>query len=156
MPVIVLNSFNAVRHTPALLIGMGKSFLGNRWQLIRSIILPAASLVIFAGLRLGAAAGFIGAILAELLISDIITYSQSIADYRKIYAAIASIIAFSVLFIEFLEWLEIHFFDLRQMARPPRSQVWQILSSKRVHDDQHRCSHNKSSNCRKAGRCGSG
>jgi NitT/TauT family transport system permease protein len=101
---------------------MGTSFLGNRMQLVRAIILPAASPVIFAGLRLGAAAGFIGAILAELLITptgigDIITYNQSIADYPKMYAAIASIIAFSVLFIEFLEWLEVRLFRPDKRAR---------------------------------------
>lgn len=85
MPVIVLNSFNAVRHTPKSLIEMGKSFLGNRWQLIANIILPAASPVIFAGLRLGAAAGFIGAILAELLITPTgIGYLERRIDY---YAA---------------------------------------------------------------------
>ena len=122
MPVIVLNAFNAVRHTPASLIEIGRAFLGSRRHLTTSIILPAASPVIFAGLRLGAAAGFIGAILAELLITptgvgDIITYSQSIADYPKMYAAIASVIVFSVLSIEFLEWLEIRLFRPDKRAR---------------------------------------
>ena len=115
MPVIVLNAYGAVRHTPASLIEMGTSFLGTRRQLIANIVLPSASPIIFAGLRLGAAAGFIGAILAELLITptgigDLITYNQSIADYPKMYAAIASVILFSVLFIEFLEWLELRLF----------------------------------------------
>ncbi|HEY7749459.1 MAG TPA: ABC transporter permease [Aestuariivirgaceae bacterium] len=111
MPVIVLNSLNAVRHTPASLMEMGRAFLGSRWQLIRKIILPAASPMIFAGLRLGCAAGFIGVILAELLITptgigDIITYNQSIAEYAKMYAAIAFVIVFSVFFIEAIEWTE--------------------------------------------------
>ena len=56
--------------------------------MILKIILPAASPVIFAGLRLGCAAGFIGVILAELLITptgigDLITYNQSIAEYPE-------------------------------------------------------------------------
>jgi NitT/TauT family transport system permease protein len=111
MPVIVLNSLTAVRHTPVSLIEMGQSFLGSRWQLILKIILPAASPVIFAGLRLGCAAGFIGVILAELLITptgigDIITYNQSIAEYENMYAAIFAIIVFSVVFIMLLERLE--------------------------------------------------
>jgi ABC-type nitrate/sulfonate/bicarbonate transport system permease component len=115
MPVIVLNSLNAVRHTPVSLIEMGRSFLGNRWQLIFKVILPAASPVIFAGLRLGCAAGFIGVILAELLITptgigDIITYNQAIADYPKMYGAIFSIIVFSILFIDVLEWIEVTLF----------------------------------------------
>jgi NitT/TauT family transport system permease protein len=105
MPVIVLNSLNAVRHTPSSLIEMGRAFLGTRRQLISKVILPSAMPMIFAGLRLGCAAGFIGIVLAELLITptgigDIITYSQSVAEYPDMYAAIFSIIAVSVLFIE--------------------------------------------------------
>lgn len=122
MPVIVLNSFAAVRHTPVSLIEMGRSFLGSRGQVIGRIILPAASPVIFAGLRLGCAAGFIGAILAELLITptgvgDLITYNRSIADYPKMYAAILSIIVFSVLFIEALERIEVTLFRPDKRAR---------------------------------------
>lgn len=121
MPVIVLNSLNAVRHTPVSLLEMGRSFLGSRRQIIWKIILPAAAPVIFAGLRLGCAAGFIGVILAELLITptgigDIITYNQSIAEYPKMYAAIFSIIVFSVLFIEALERLEVTMFRPEKRA----------------------------------------
>ena len=122
MPVISLNSFAAVRHTPASLVEMGKSFLGGRRQVIQKVVLPAASPVIFAGLRLGCAAGFIGAILSELLITptgvgDLITYNRSIAEYAKMYAAILSIILFSVLFIEALEGIEVGLFRPEKRAR---------------------------------------
>src|SRR3546814_12318129 len=112
MPVIVLNSLNAVRHTPASLLEMGRCFLGSRWQVILKIVLPSAAPVIFAGLRLGCAAGFIGIILAELLITptglcDIISYNQSVDEYAKMYAAIFPTIVFSVLFLELLERLSL-------------------------------------------------
>ena len=115
MPVIVLNSFKAVRNAPASLVEMGRSFLGGQRQLIFQIILPAAAPVIFAGLRLGLASGFVGAVLAELLVTptgvgDIITYNQSIAEYPKMYAAIASVVVFSVVFIELIEWAEVRLF----------------------------------------------
>jgi NitT/TauT family transport system permease protein len=121
VPVIVLNSYKAVRHTSTSLLEMGRSFLGSRRQLIVKIILPAASPVIFAGLRLGTAAGFIGAILAELLISptgvgDLITYHQSIAEYPQMYAAIASVIILSALFLEFLERIEVTLFRPERRA----------------------------------------
>ena len=114
MPVIVLNSFAAVRHTPISLVEMGRSFLASHRQVILKVILPSASPVIFAGLRLGCAAGFIGAILAELLITptgigDLITFNRSKARYPEMYAAILSIIVFSVLFIEALERAEVMF-----------------------------------------------
>jgi NitT/TauT family transport system permease protein len=115
VPVIVLNSYKAVRHTPTSMLEMARSFLGSRRQLILKIILPSASPVIFAGLRLGTAAGFVGAILAELLISptgvgDLISYHQSIAEYPQMYAAIASVILLSALFLGFLDRLEILLF----------------------------------------------
>jgi ABC-type nitrate/sulfonate/bicarbonate transport system permease component len=115
LPVIVLNAFKAIRHTPVSLIDMGRAFLGTRAQLIAKIILPSAAPVIFAGLRLGAASGFVGAILAELLVTptgigDIITYNQSIAEYPKMYGAIATVIVLSVICIEGLEWAERRYF----------------------------------------------
>ena len=115
MPVIVLNAYTAVRHTPTSMIEMGRSYLGSSRQIILKIIIPSASPIIYAGLRLGAAMGFIGAILAELLITptgigDLITYNQSIAEYDKMYAAIFSIMVFAVIFIEILERTEYIFF----------------------------------------------
>ena len=111
MPVIVLNTAGAVRNTPESMKEMGKSFLAPDLSIILKIVIPAASPVIFAGLRLGVSAGFIGAILAELKITptgvgDIITYSRSIADYPRMYAAIFSIILLAVLFLNLLEKTE--------------------------------------------------
>lgn len=111
MPVIVLNTSGSVRNTPESLKEMGRSFLASDLAVIVKIIIPAASPVIFAGLRLGISAGFIGAILAELKITptgvgDIITYSRSIADYPSMYAAIFSIIVLAVLFLNLLEKTE--------------------------------------------------
>ncbi len=115
MPVIVLNTSGAVRNTPESIIEMGRAFLGTKLEIILKIILPAASPIIFAGLRLGVSAGFIGAILAELKITptgvgDIITYSRSIADYPSMYAAIMSIILLAVIFLNVLERLEDYLF----------------------------------------------
>ena len=111
MPVIVLNTAGAVRNTPASIKDMAKSFMAKDRDVLLKIILPAASPVIFSGLRLGVSAGFIGAILSELKITptgvgDIITYSRSIADYASMYAAIFSIILLAVLFLNLLEKLE--------------------------------------------------
>lgn len=111
MPVIVLNTASAVRNTPASLKEMAQSFLAREHEVLLKIILPAASPVIFSGLRLGVSAGFIGAILSELKITptgvgDIITFSRSIADYPSMYAAIFSIILLAVIFLNLLEKLE--------------------------------------------------
>ena len=110
MPVIALNKGGAVRNTPASIKEMGLSFLGTLSDIVLKIVLPAASPVIFAGLRLGISAGFIGAILAKLKITptgvdDIITYSRSIADYPSMHAAIFLIIVLAVV-LNLLEKLE--------------------------------------------------
>jgi NitT/TauT family transport system permease protein len=119
MPVIVLNTSGAVRNTPESIKEMGRSYLASDLSIILRIIIPAASPVIFAGLRLGVSAGFIGAILSELKITptgvgDIITYSRSIADYPSMYAAIFSIILLAVLFLNLLEKIEVILFKGNQ------------------------------------------
>ena len=115
LPVIVLNTYKAVRNVNESLLVMCRSFLGTRWQTVAKIILPDASPVIFAGLRLGVAAGFVGVVLAELLITptgigDLITFHRSRADYAEMYATIASIIALSTLTLVFLQWVEVRVF----------------------------------------------
>ena len=118
-PVIVMNSYKGIRNTNPSLIAMARSFLASRWQQVVRIILPDASPLIFAGLRLGIAAGFIGVVLAELLITptgigDLITYHRSVADYAEMYAVIVSIILFSAITLSVLQKLEIVLFRPEQ------------------------------------------
>lgn len=122
LPVIVLNSYKAVANVNPSLVAMCRSFLGSRMQQIVKIILPDASPVIFAGLRLGISAGFIGIILAELLITptgigDLITYHRAVANYAEMYAVIASVIVFSAATLSLLQWAE------RTMFRPEKSRA---------------------------------
>jgi NitT/TauT family transport system permease protein len=116
MPVIVLNTAGAVRNTPASIKDMARSFMASDRDVLVKIIVPAASPIIFSGLRLGVSAGFIGAILSELKITptgvgDIISFSRSIADYPSMYAAIFSIILLAVIFLNLLEKLENYLFE---------------------------------------------
>jgi NitT/TauT family transport system permease protein len=120
-PVIVLNSYRGITNTPRSLLEMGDAFLAKRWQRIWKIVLPAGSGLIFAGLRLGLAQGFTGAVLAELLITptgvgDLITYYRSIADYPHMFAAILSIILFASVSVSLLQRLELRIF--RPEMRP--------------------------------------
>jgi NitT/TauT family transport system permease protein len=120
-PVIVLNAYKGIRHTSPSLLDMSRSFLASRSQQITKIILPSASGLIFAGMRLGAAQGFTGVILAELLITptgvgDLITYYRSIADYPRMFASILSIIIIASVAINLLQKVEETVFrpELRQ------------------------------------------
>jgi NitT/TauT family transport system permease protein len=114
-PVIVMNSYKGIRNTPPSLLQMCRSFQGTRRQEIVKIVLPHAAALIFAGLRLGLAMGFIGIVIAELLITptgigDLITYNSSAADYPKMFAAIASIVMVAAVSLHLLERLERRWF----------------------------------------------
>ncbi|HEX6267639.1 MAG TPA: ABC transporter permease [Burkholderiales bacterium] len=110
-PVIVMNSYKGIRNTNPSLLQMCRSFQGTRRQEVVKIVLPHAAALIFTGLRLGLAMGFIGIVIAELLITptgigDLITYHSSVADYPKMFATIASIVAVAALSLHALERLE--------------------------------------------------
>ena len=120
-PVIVLNSYRGITNTPRSLLEMSNAFLANRWQRIWKIVLPAGSGLIFAGLRLGLAQGFTGAVLAELLITptgvgDLITFYRAQAAYPYMFAAILSIILFATISVTLLQRLELRIF--RPEMRP--------------------------------------
>ena len=114
-PVIVMNSYKGIRNTPPSLLQMCRSFQGTRRQEVIKIVLPHAAGLIFTGLRLGLAMGFIGIVIAELLITptgigDLITYNSSVADYPKMFAAMASIVALAAVSLHLLERLERRWF----------------------------------------------
>jgi ABC-type nitrate/sulfonate/bicarbonate transport system permease component len=116
-PVIVLNSYRGIANTPRSLVEMSDAFLASRLQRIWKVVIPAGSGLIFAGLRLGLAQGFTGAILAELIITptgvgDLITFYRSTAEYPQMFAAILSIILVASISVTLLQNLE------RRLFRP--------------------------------------
>jgi NitT/TauT family transport system permease protein len=120
-PVIVMNSYKGIRNTSPSLIEMCRSFQGTRRDEIFRIMLPYAGAMIFTGLRLGVAMGFIGIVIAELLITptgigDLITYHRSVADFAEMFAAIASIVMVSALTIAALAAVERRLF--RHLGTP--------------------------------------
>ena len=120
-PVIVLNSYRGIANTPRSLLEMSNAFLASRWQRVWKVVIPAGSGLIFAGLRLGLAQGFTGAVLAELIITptgigDLITYYRSVADYPAMFASILSIIVVASVTIGLLQRAEQRLF--RPELRP--------------------------------------
>ncbi len=110
-PVIVLNSYRGIANTPRSLLEMSSAFLASSRQRVWKVIMPAASGVIFAGLRLGLAQGFTGVVLAELIITptgvgDLITFNRSVADYPRMFASILSIIIVASVSVTLLQRLE--------------------------------------------------
>lgn len=115
LPVIAMNSYKAVRNVPPSLVDMCRSYMGTRRQQVLQIILPAASPMMFAGLRLGVAEGFSGVVLAELLITptgigDLITFHRSVANFAHMYATILSIVVVAIVTVSLLQWVEARLF----------------------------------------------
>jgi len=115
LPLVALNSYKGIQATSPSLIAMARSFMASRFDTIRLVILPSASEMIFAGLRLGVSGAFIGIVLAELLITptgigDLITYNRSIARYDKMFAAIVSILAIAAVTLGLLQSMETRLF----------------------------------------------
>ncbi|MDZ4165722.1 MAG: ABC transporter permease [Smithellaceae bacterium] len=110
-PVIVMNSYKGIRNTNPSLIQMCRSFQGSQTQVVMKIVLPHAAAMIFTALRLGLAMGFVGVVIAELLITptgigDLITYHSSVADFPEMFAAVFSIIAIAALTLYVLERIQ--------------------------------------------------
>lgn len=110
-PIIILNSYKGIRNAQSSLVEMGTCYLANRRQLILKIIIPDASGMIAAGLRLGVGGGFVGIILAELLITptgigDLISYYQMMAKYDHLYAVILSFIILAVSAVNIIQSIE--------------------------------------------------
>jgi NitT/TauT family transport system permease protein len=111
LPMVTMNCYSGIRQTNASLLEMTRSFMGTRRQQVTKIILPHAGGMIFAGLRLGISGGFIGIVLAELLITptgigDTISYYRSVAKYAEMFAAIVSIIVLATLVLTALQLIE--------------------------------------------------
>jgi ABC-type nitrate/sulfonate/bicarbonate transport system permease component len=114
-PVVVMNAYKGIRNTPPSLLEMCRSFQGTRAQAVVKVVVPSAAGMIFAGLRLGLAMGFVGVVVAELLITptgigDLITYHSSVADYPEMFATVASIVLVAAASMGALERVERRWF----------------------------------------------
>ena len=109
-PVIVMNSYKGIRNTPPSLLQMCRSFQGTRRQEVMKIVLP---------MRRASFSPACGSTRHGLhrhrhrrapdprpRIGDLITYNSSVADYPKMFAAIASIVALAASALYLLERLE--------------------------------------------------
>jgi NitT/TauT family transport system permease protein len=67
--IMIINTAAGVRSVPKALVEMGTSFSASRWQLFRFVVLPAATPLIMAGVRLGVGRAVKGMINGEMFIA---------------------------------------------------------------------------------------
>jgi ABC-type nitrate/sulfonate/bicarbonate transport system permease component len=63
---LIINTIAGVKNVDSELVDGGRSFCASEAQIMRTIILPATLPFIFAGLRIGFSAAWVGAIVAEM------------------------------------------------------------------------------------------
>ncbi|MBX3030230.1 MAG: ABC transporter permease [Chloroflexi bacterium] len=63
---IIINSYAGAKHVDEELLDTGRAFMASERQLLRTIVLPATTPFVFAGLRIGLGRGISGVIVAEM------------------------------------------------------------------------------------------
>lgn len=89
--VIIINTTEAIKNVSPALVEMGRSFTATDWQLFRKIVLPAATPLIMAGVRVGAGRAVKGMINGEMFIA-IVGLGKVVIDAGRRFDA-ASVLA---------------------------------------------------------------
>jgi NitT/TauT family transport system permease protein len=109
---LIINTIAGVKHVDKELIDGGRSFTASEWQIMRTILIPGSLPFIFAGVRIGFSAAWVGAIVAEMtaLITGVGGFLLSASSrYRTadVFVAIFGIMAVAVTIQWFTARLEI-------------------------------------------------
>ncbi|HLI15840.1 MAG TPA: ABC transporter permease [Acidimicrobiales bacterium] len=113
-PVLV-NTANGVRTVDPTLVEMARSLGVSRWDMFRTVLLPAAVPSIMTGIRLSVGLGLVGVIVAEFLASTAgIGYMMSNAasnyDTTKVFVGLVIMSVLGVVLTELFKRIE-HYFD---------------------------------------------
>lgn len=63
---LIINTIAGVKHVDSEMIDGGRAFTASEWQIMRTILIPGSLPFIFAGLRIGFSAAWVGCIVAEM------------------------------------------------------------------------------------------
>lgn len=108
---ITVNTMTGIKQTADNHLKVARVFEATRAQTILKVILPSAAPTIFAGLRLSAATGLVGALFGEMLASkdglgNILVQATSLYNTAQAFAIVAIVTVVSVLIIAGIDWLE--------------------------------------------------
>ncbi|MCQ6561790.1 ABC transporter permease [Paenibacillus mendelii] len=108
---IAFNTITGVKQTAENHLKVARVFEASRFQTIVKVILPSAAPTIFAGLRVSAATGLVGALFGEMIASkdglgNLLVKATSLYDTAKAFAIITIVTVVSVLIIALIDLLE--------------------------------------------------
>ena len=106
--IIIVNTTSAIRNVPAPLVEMGRSYCASERQLFLRIILPAATPLIMAGLRLGMGRAVKGMINGEMFIAivglgQVVTAAGGRFDAEGVLAVLLVIITVAMVAVKLVQ-----------------------------------------------------
>lgn len=98
---LIINTIAGVKHVDSEMIDGGRAFTASEWQIMRTILIPGSLPFIFAGLRIGFSAAWVGCVVAEMtaLITGVGGFLlEASARFRtaEVFVAIFGIMAVAV------------------------------------------------------------
>lgn len=122
MFVVVLNTAAAVKGINPTLVKVGHSFGVSRWAMFTKIVLPAASPLIVAGLRLGVGRAVVGVFLAEMVgasegLGFYILRSGTEFRIDRVFVGVAILVVVSVALTELMRTVEERLAPWRQRTQ---------------------------------------
>lgn len=108
---VCYNTITGVKNTPENYLKVARVFRANPLQLTFKLFLPSAMPTIFAGLRVGASSGFVGAIFGEMMASkeglgNLLISASQLYKTGQVFAIILITTVISVLIIYGIDCLE--------------------------------------------------
>lgn len=108
---IAFNTITGIKQTSEQHLKVARVFQASPFQMVIKVILPSAAPTIFAGLRVAAATGLVGALFGEMMASkdglgNLIVQATSLYDTAKAFALITLVTVLSVLIIGGIDLLE--------------------------------------------------
>ncbi|PYI53376.1 ABC transporter permease [Paenibacillus flagellatus] len=108
---IAYNTITGVKQTADNHLKVARVFEATKVQTVLKVVLPSAAPTIFAGLRVSAATGLVGALFGEMIASknglgNLLVKATSLYDTAKAFAIITVVTVVSVLLIAAIDWLE--------------------------------------------------
>lgn len=110
--IVIVNTVAAIRGVNPALVEMGRSYLANDRQLFFKIILPAATPLIFAGLRLGMGRAVKGMINGEMFIAivglgGVLTAAGTRFDAAGVLAILIVIIVVALICVKIVQLVDL-------------------------------------------------
>lgn len=109
--IVIVNTQAAIRNVPAPLVEMGRSYDANERQLFRRIIIPAATPLIMAGLRLGMGRAVKGMINGEMFIAivglgQVVTSAGDRFDAEGVLAVLLVIVTIAMVAVKAVQLVD--------------------------------------------------